>query len=348
MKPRPRRRRRAEDQFTLPQDRTTRAYVNRFADANRAKMTLAEQQLDEILHNIDCGAFQGCYKTQHVFHGKWILDFFFPAVRLGIEVDGSSHCSLARQARDREKEADCVHLDITLVRVTNAEVRGDRDKLVAKLREALAVAETRPNRTVGTVIPSEASAVAADVAQESPRSMRSDPNAREQLASPAPTSLVKDTYNPELRDKVLRAIAVQRVRARFGPAGGESNAASDTLTDCSHWIGVDAKLGPVLYDKAAQRELSPDRVRLYILNECRASTFMIASIRPRLRKCNEPTRLSVLEQVRQYQSAMARRRSTHCFSCRMHLDSVDFSLCVACRWIRCSCGACDCTRGCRP
>jgi hypothetical protein len=35
-------------------------------------------------------------------------------------------------------------------------------------------------------------------------------------------------------------------------------------------------------------------------------------------------------------------RVTHCYSCKMHLESDLFMECSACRWIVCICGACGC------
>jgi very-short-patch-repair endonuclease len=71
---------------------------------------------------------------EHVASGKWIVDFFFPEIRLAIEVDGSTHNSQAQQAKDRQKDADCKRFDITVLRLRNAEIFGNRDRLTEKLR----------------------------------------------------------------------------------------------------------------------------------------------------------------------------------------------------------------------
>ncbi len=37
-----------------------------------------------------------------------------------------------------------------------------------------------------------------------------------------------------------------------------------------------------------------------------------------------------------------RRRETHCWRCKSHLDSNDDLACVVCGWLLCECGACGC------
>ncbi len=37
-----------------------------------------------------------------------------------------------------------------------------------------------------------------------------------------------------------------------------------------------------------------------------------------------------------------KRRETHCWSCKSHLDSKDDLACVVYRWLLCECGACGC------
>jgi hypothetical protein len=48
-----------------------------------------------------------------------------------------------------EKEQDCARFDITLLRITNADVFGDRDKLVDKLRHGWRMALKRENQLIG-------------------------------------------------------------------------------------------------------------------------------------------------------------------------------------------------------
>ncbi|MGC8495121.1 MAG: endonuclease domain-containing protein [Syntrophobacteraceae bacterium] len=69
------------------------------------------------------------------FSDKWILDFFFFENRLGIELDGSIHFLKSQKQRDKEKDKACIDWGITLLRLSNKEVFGDRKLLDNRLRE---------------------------------------------------------------------------------------------------------------------------------------------------------------------------------------------------------------------
>jgi very-short-patch-repair endonuclease len=43
------------------------------------------------------------FKVQHVASGDWIIDFFFPEIRLGVEIDGSVHRMSDQIERDKQK-----------------------------------------------------------------------------------------------------------------------------------------------------------------------------------------------------------------------------------------------------
>jgi len=109
------------------------AYKN--ARKSRNRPTRSEKRLEEILNEIKRGALKGRFITQFTVSNKWNIDFFFPEIRLGIEVDGSIHLRADQQLLDREKERTCEASDITLVRITNKEVWGDPQHLLRKLQE---------------------------------------------------------------------------------------------------------------------------------------------------------------------------------------------------------------------
>jgi len=100
----------------------------------RKHQTPAEIKLKEILNELNGGVLKGRFFCQWTFADKWILDFFFYENRLGIEVDGSIHSNIRQLARDKEKEIACKEWDITLLRIKNFEVFGNRDHLVNLLR----------------------------------------------------------------------------------------------------------------------------------------------------------------------------------------------------------------------
>ncbi len=128
----------------------TKSYISRNAKKNRKTQTPAERRLRSILANLNNGCLRGRYKTQHVISGSWIVDFFFPDIRLAIEVDGSIHNTPAQILKDQQKDLDCKEkYDITMLRIKNAEVFGNRSILIDKLRNGWRAALQRKNKIIG-------------------------------------------------------------------------------------------------------------------------------------------------------------------------------------------------------
>ena len=111
-----------------------RSRIVEIADRRRKNPTPAEDALRRILNRLNGGVLKGKFRREYAISGRWIVDFYFPEKRLAIEVDGSVHLTEEQQSRDRLKNADCVRFDITMLRVTNREVFGDRKALIEKLR----------------------------------------------------------------------------------------------------------------------------------------------------------------------------------------------------------------------
>lgn len=126
MIPRLRRRR------TLPDAET----LELIADERREHPTRAERALAAILGGLNEGALDGRFRRECVCGGRWIVDFYFPEVRLGIEVDGGYHRSTVQRGWDLFKEGALESAGVTLLRLTNEEVFGDRERLLGKLRQA--------------------------------------------------------------------------------------------------------------------------------------------------------------------------------------------------------------------
>jgi very-short-patch-repair endonuclease len=112
------------------------AALQLIADARREHPTRAERALAAILAEAGGGALDGRFRREWVCAGRWIVDFYFPEVQLAIEVDGGYHRSTAQLSRDLHKAAELEAAGVTLVRVNNEEVLGDRERLLAKLRDA--------------------------------------------------------------------------------------------------------------------------------------------------------------------------------------------------------------------
>jgi hypothetical protein len=113
------------------------AFIERYAaaDARRLAPTEAEAELERILRTLGDGALAGEFRREWPA-GDWTLDFYFPTVRLAIEVDGGYHRAQWRWRLDLAKNRDLAARGITVLRLVNAEVFGERDKLVARLRAA--------------------------------------------------------------------------------------------------------------------------------------------------------------------------------------------------------------------
>jgi very-short-patch-repair endonuclease len=110
--------------------------LQRIAAERREHPTRAERALAAILAELNEGALDGRFRREWVCSDHWILDFYFPEVRLGIEVDGGYHRSTVQRGRDLLKASELESAGITLLRLTNEEVLGDRTRLLDKLRHA--------------------------------------------------------------------------------------------------------------------------------------------------------------------------------------------------------------------
>jgi very-short-patch-repair endonuclease len=117
------------------------------ADERREHPTRAERTLAAILSGLSEGALDGRFRREWVCGGRWIVDFYFPEVRLGIEVDGGYHRSTTQKGWDLFKEGGLESAGVTLLRLTNEEVFGDRERLLGKLRQAWRTALRNARRT---------------------------------------------------------------------------------------------------------------------------------------------------------------------------------------------------------
>jgi len=117
------------------------------AAERREHPTRAERALAAILSELNEGALDGRFHREWVCGGRWIVDFYFPEVQLAIEVDGGYHRSTLQRSRDLLKESELETAGVTLLRLTNDEVFGDRERLVGKLRQAWRAARRSPRPT---------------------------------------------------------------------------------------------------------------------------------------------------------------------------------------------------------
>ena len=106
------------------------------AQERREHPTRAERALARFLDGLNGGALEGRYRRECVCAGRWIVDFYFPEVRLAIEVDGGYDRSTFQLGWDLFKATELEAAGLTLLRLTNQEVLGDRERLLGKLRQA--------------------------------------------------------------------------------------------------------------------------------------------------------------------------------------------------------------------
>ena len=126
-----------------------RSHIEKYADYRRKNPTPSEAKLRTILNDLNEGALRGKFVREYIISGKWIVDFYFPDIRLAIEVDGSVHLTGIQKKKDTMKDADASRFDITVLRVTNSEVSGNREYLICKLREGWRKAMDRKNTIIG-------------------------------------------------------------------------------------------------------------------------------------------------------------------------------------------------------
>lgn len=105
------------------------------ADTRRLQATPAETAFAQILDELGDGALRGEYKREWPV-GIWCLDFYFPAIKLAIEIDGGYHRAQSQWRQDQRRTAELEATGITVLRLINAEVFGDRARLVERLRAA--------------------------------------------------------------------------------------------------------------------------------------------------------------------------------------------------------------------
>ncbi len=97
--------------------------------------TPAEKEFEKILNSLGSGALRGKFIREWAFK-NWIIDFYLYEVRVGVEIDGGYHSLSTQCKRDMKKASDCESAGIILLRLSNAEVFGDQNALVEKLRAA--------------------------------------------------------------------------------------------------------------------------------------------------------------------------------------------------------------------
>jgi very-short-patch-repair endonuclease len=98
----------------------------------RQNSTDAEQLLWSILHNRQVAGMK--FRRQHAFKG-YILDFYCPYSRLGIEIDGGHH--LQQEEYDQERTELLQQFGLRILRFWNDEVLNNLENVVGKIWDCL-------------------------------------------------------------------------------------------------------------------------------------------------------------------------------------------------------------------
>ena len=114
---------------------TNRAY--KAARHQRRKMSLPEALLWQRLRRSPCGIG---FRRQHPI-GPYVLDFYCPAARLAIEIDGRAHDMGDRPERDEVRNAWLAARGLRIARIAAREVLRDPDAVAEMLVKACRAAQ---------------------------------------------------------------------------------------------------------------------------------------------------------------------------------------------------------------
>lgn len=100
----------------------------------RNNMTQTEVMLWDKLKNKGVLGYK--FRRQYGV-GPYVLDFYCPKLRLGVEVDGDSHFSRGGRIHDKERDSFIEEQGITLIRVTTTEVKQNLDGVIEYLADTM-------------------------------------------------------------------------------------------------------------------------------------------------------------------------------------------------------------------
>jgi very-short-patch-repair endonuclease len=96
----------------------------------RANTTPHERALWRALKELP---IEGTHFRRQAPIGRYVVDFFCPARRLIVELDGGHHNDDATAARDSDRQAWLEQQGYSVIRFWNSEVTGDLDAVMEKI-----------------------------------------------------------------------------------------------------------------------------------------------------------------------------------------------------------------------
>ena len=110
--------------------RTYARYLKPYARRLRADMTDAEHRLwRHVRRKQLCGVL--FYRQKSL--GRWIVDFYAPAVGLVVEVDGGQHFAPDAITKDMERTAALARMGLTVLRFDDRQVLLETDAVIEEI-----------------------------------------------------------------------------------------------------------------------------------------------------------------------------------------------------------------------
>jgi len=116
-------------------------YLKELRKDLRNNLTPAEATLWKYLQNSKLDGKK--FRRQHSI-GNYILDFYCPSEKLGIEVDGNIHDGFAAQEYDKERTAYLNQLGIKIIRFQNDDIFQTQELIYKKIRSGFSTTPTPP------------------------------------------------------------------------------------------------------------------------------------------------------------------------------------------------------------
>ncbi len=107
----------------------------------RTNMTEAENKLWHRIRRKQLKGYQ-FYRQKNI--GNFIVDFYCPAARLVIEVDGGQHYSESGRIKDRDRDRRLENLGFRVLRVSDREVLKNTDAVLESILMNLPKKSPRP------------------------------------------------------------------------------------------------------------------------------------------------------------------------------------------------------------
>jgi len=107
----------------------TRAYNQKFAKGKRRALRKYATYAEKILWmSLRHKGIEGVRFLRQYSIRKFIIDFYSPSIKLGIEVDGESH--IGNEQYDKERQEFIESYGIKIIRFTDDEIIGNINKVI--------------------------------------------------------------------------------------------------------------------------------------------------------------------------------------------------------------------------